>query len=105
MSKRKSHFGPTTIPAPTGRAMVAAFADGSFAETDTPDAGACCRVIYRYRRRILPLPARLQGEWECVVFSKDESTMDRASRLLLLAMNPRIEIIAEETVPVVRAGG
>lgn len=104
MSNRKSHYGPTSIPAPTGRAMVAAFADGSFAETDTPDAGACCRVIYRYRRRIFPLPARLQGEWECVVFSQDVQTMDRASCLLLLAMNPRIEVIAEETVPVVKRG-
>lgn len=104
MSNRKSHCGPTSTPTLTGKALFAAFADGSFAETDTPDAGACCRVIYRYRRRILPLPARLQGEWECVVFSQDVQTMDRASRLLLLAMNPRIEVIAEETVPVMKRG-
>lgn len=96
---RKSNLGPATIPAPTGRGTVARFADGTYAETDA-QAALCTRVIYTHRRGLLPLPKRLQGEWECVVFAKDDNAMNFASPLLMLARNPRITYVSEETVPV-----
>lgn len=96
---RRRNFGPGSTTALTGRGTVARFADGTYAETDA-EAALCTRVIYTHRRGLLPLPKRLRGEWECVVFAKDHNAMNFASPLLMLARNPRIDLLSEETVPV-----
>lgn len=99
LDMRKRNFGPGSTAALTGRGTVARFADGTYAETDAQTA-LCTRVIYTHRRGLLPLPKRLQGEWECVVFAKDHDAMNFASPLLMLARNPRIDFVSEETVSV-----
>lgn len=99
LDMRRRNFGPGSTTALTGSGTVARFADGTYAETDA-EAALCTRVIYTHRRGLLPLPQRLRGEWECVVFAKDQNAMNFASPLLMLARNPRIDFLSEETVPV-----
>jgi len=97
-TRRKRHLGDGSVASLTGtKAVYATFSDGSYAETDA-DASVCTRVVYTYRRKWLPLPHHLRDEWECVVFTKDERSVQTDSRLLMLAVNPRIDIVSEETV-------